>query len=164
MDEVKETLPVIEEARLKETRRSLPIALLRAREAVMSHFRPMLANHGVTEQQWRVLRVLNEAGTLDASEVADRAFILAPSLTRMIRSLEERGFISKHKDKGDGRRVLLKLAPAGEDVIHEVLPDSRKIYAVLEERFGRERIDQLVDLLGELATFRNESETPDDLA
>jgi DNA-binding MarR family transcriptional regulator len=60
--------------------------------------------------------------------------------------------------------VLLKLAPAGEAVIHEVLPDSRKIYAVLEERFGRERIDQLVDLLGELATFRNESETPDDLA
>lgn len=139
------------------TRRSLPIALLRAREAVMSHFRPMLAQHDVTEQQWRVIRVLHEAGTLDASEVAERAFILAPSLTRMIRSLEERGFISKHKDKGDGRRVLLTIAPAGETIIREVLPDSRKIYENLEAHYGRERLDILLDLLDELASFRNEA-------
>ncbi|MGO7998126.1 hypothetical protein ACC734_37775, partial [Rhizobium ruizarguesonis] len=61
----------------RDTRRSLPIALLRAREAVMGHFRPMLALHDVTEQQWRVIRILAEAGTLDASEMSERAFILA---------------------------------------------------------------------------------------
>lgn len=147
-------------ARLRSTRRSLPIALLRAREAVMSHFRPMLAQHDVTEQQWRVIRVLDESGMLDASEVAERAFILAPSLTRMIRSLEERGFISKHKDKGDGRRVLLKIAPAGEAIIRDVLPDSRKIYEQLEARYGRERLENLVELLDELASFRNETGSP----
>lgn len=141
----------------RSTRRSLPITLLRAREAVMSHFRPMLAKHDVTEQQWRVIRVLYEAGTLDASEVAERAFILAPSLTRMIRSLEERGFISKHKDKSDGRRVLLRIAPAGETIIRAVMPDSRKIYQDLETRFGRERMDILLELLDELTTYRNEA-------
>lgn len=152
-----ETRPAEATTTPRATRRSLPITLLRAREAVMSHFRPMLAQHDVTEQQWRVIRVLHEAGTLDASEVAERAFILAPSLTRMIRSLEERGFISKHKDKGDGRRVLLKIAPAGEAIIREVLPDSRKIYDALEERYGRERLDSLVEMLDELASFRNEA-------
>ncbi|BCH56814.1 homoprotocatechuate degradation operon regulator HpaR [Agrobacterium vitis] len=141
----------------RATRRSLPITLLRAREAVMSHFRPMLAQHDVTEQQWRVIRVLHEAGTLDASEVAERAFILAPSLTRMIRSLEERGFISKHKDSADGRRVLLKIAPAGEMIIREVMPDSRKIYQDLENRFSRERMEILLELLDELASYRNEA-------
>ena len=40
--------------------RSLPMQLLRAREAVMQRFRPMLHQHGVTEQQWRVIRVLVE--------------------------------------------------------------------------------------------------------
>lgn len=144
-------------ATLRATRRSLPIALLRAREAVMSHFRPMLAQHDVSEQQWRVLRLLHEAGMLDASDVAERAFILAPSLTRMIRSLEERSFITKHKDRGDGRRVLLKIAPAGEAIIHEVLPDSRRIYEALEKRFGAERLDGLVDLLDELASLRSEA-------
>ena len=79
----------------RATKASLPMSLLRAREAVMSHFRPMLDRHGVNEQQWRVIRVLAEAGQMDASEVAERANILAPSLTRMIKALSERGLIVK---------------------------------------------------------------------
>ena len=75
-------------------RRSLTIALLRARETVMSHFRPILAAHDVTEQQWRVLRVLAESGTLDVTELADKASLLAPSLTWIIKTLDERGLIS----------------------------------------------------------------------
>jgi homoprotocatechuate degradation regulator HpaR len=135
-------------------RRSLAIGLLRAREAVMSHFRPILADHDVTEQQWRVIRVLSEAGTLDATEVADKAFILAPSLTRMIKSLEERGFITKHKDKADGRRVLLKLAPPGRAIIDEVMPDSRRVYAEIDARFGADRVGELLDMLDELAALK----------
>jgi homoprotocatechuate degradation regulator HpaR len=139
----------------KNTRRSLPIALLRAREAVMTHFRPMLAEHDITEQQWRVIRILAETGMVDASEMADRAFILAPSLTRIIRSLEERGIITKAKDENDGRRVLLQITPAGLAIIDEVAPESRLIYDKLESRFGRERIDQLLDMLDELASFND---------
>ncbi|MFT4184114.1 MAG: homoprotocatechuate degradation operon regulator HpaR [Rhizobium sp.] len=137
----------------RQSRRSLTIGLLRAREAVMSHFRPILAAHDVTEQQWRVIRVLSEAGTLDASEVADKASILAPSLTRMIRSLEERGFITRHKDKTDGRRVLLRVTPAARMVIEDVMPESRKVYDDIGARFGPERVEQLLDMLEELATL-----------
>lgn len=139
----------------RNTRRSLPIALLRAREAVMSHFRPMLAEHDITEQQWRVIRILAERGTVDASEMADRAFILAPSLTRIIRSLEERGIIAKTKDENDGRRVLLQITPAGLAIIEEVAPESRLIYDRLEKRIGRERIDQLLDMLDEIASLND---------
>jgi homoprotocatechuate degradation regulator HpaR len=139
----------------RNTRRSLPIALLRAREAVMGHFRPMLAEHDITEQQWRVIRILAEAGTVDASEMADKAFILAPSLTRIIRTLEERGIITKSKDDNDGRRVLLEITPAGLAIINEVAPESRLIYDKLEKRFGRERIDQLLDMLDELAALND---------
>jgi homoprotocatechuate degradation regulator HpaR len=140
----------------RERRRSLAIGLLKAREAVMSHFRPILADHDLTEQQWRVLRVLAESGMLDASEVAEKAFILAPSLTRMLRSLEERGFISKHKDEADGRRVLLRLAPDGQAVIDEVMPDSRRVYAQIDARFGAQRVEQLLDMLEDLATLKLE--------
>lgn len=140
----------------RNTRRSLPIALLRAREAVMGHFRPMLAAHDITEQQWRVIRILAEAGMVDASEMADRAFILAPSLTRIIRSLEERGIITKAKDDNDGRRVLLQITAAGLAIIEEVAPESRLIYDRLEKHFSREKIELLLDMLDEVATF-NES-------
>ncbi|MFN3506678.1 MAG: homoprotocatechuate degradation operon regulator HpaR [Allorhizobium sp.] len=135
----------------RNTRRSLPIALLRAREAVMTHFRPMLAAHELTEQQWRVIRILGENGTVDASEVAERAFILAPSLTRIIKSLEERGLIGKDRDEADGRRVLLRITPAGLKIIEEVTPESRMIYSDLERKFGEEKINLLLDLLGELS-------------
>jgi homoprotocatechuate degradation regulator HpaR len=148
-DETKDPLP-------RERRRSLAIGLLKAREAVMSHFRPILADHDVTEQQWRVLRTLSEAGLLDATEVAEKAFILAPSLTRMLRSLEERGLISRHKDKADGRRVLLRLAPAGQAVIEEVMPDSRRVYAEIDSRFGAGRVEELLDMLEDLATLKLE--------
>jgi homoprotocatechuate degradation regulator HpaR len=130
------------------------MSLLRAREAVMSHFRPMLDRHGVNEQQWRVIRVLAEAGELDASEVAERANILAPSLTRMIKALTERRLIVKSRDEGDGRRVILTIAPAGLDLLHEVSPDSARIYDEIEARFGRERVEALLKLLDDLTKLK----------
>ena len=139
----------------RDTRRSLPIALLRAREALMAHFRPMLAAHDLTEQQWRVIRVLGERGTLDASEVADRAFILAPSLTRIIRTLEERGLILKERGEADGRRVMLSLTQEGLRIIDEVAPESRQIYASLEARFGAAWIADLLDRLERLSEFND---------
>ena len=148
-DEMTESLP--DKLLPRDTRRSLPIALLRAREAVMMHVRPMLARREVTEQQWRVIRVLAQAGKLDASELADRAFVLAPSLTRILKSLEERGLVGRGKDAGDGRRVILEITPAGLDLINDVTPDSRAIYARIEKAYGKDRIDVLLDMLGELA-------------
>jgi len=87
--------------------------------------------------------------------MADRAFILAPSLTRIIRSLEERGLIAKAKDLADGRRVLLSITPAGLDIIHAVAPESSAIYARLETHFGREWIDDLLERLDLLAQARD---------
>jgi homoprotocatechuate degradation regulator HpaR len=133
----------------RDTRRALPIALLRAREAIMARFRPILHARDVTEQQWRVIRVLGEESPLDASEVAKRACVLAPSLTRIIKALEERGLISRQRDTGDGRRISLAIAPAGMAMIRDVTPEVQAVYAELEESYGRDRIEHLLDILGE---------------
>lgn len=132
------------------TRRSLPMALLRAREVIMAHFRPMLARHDITEQQWRVLRVLAEAGPLEATELANRASILPPSLTRMIKAMEERRFISRNKVKDDGRRTLLAISPAGLALIEELSPERVAIYDAIEQRYGAEQQERLLDLLESL--------------
>ena len=135
----------------RDTRHSLPMALLRAREAVMNRFRPMLAAHDINEQQWRVIRVLGEVDSLDATEVAVRANILAPSLTRMIKAMTERGLIERAKDASDGRRVMLSIAPKGRALLAAVAPDSAEIYRALEQAYGPERTGQLIELLIELA-------------
>ncbi len=136
---------------IPELRRSLPIALLRAREVVISRFRPILNRHGLSEQQWRVLRVLSEMSEpIDASNLASRSFILPPSLTRILKSLAERGFISCERDRIDGRRTLLVISPAGREIIRTVGPESRQVFLELENRYGTERVEALLDMLEDL--------------
>lgn len=130
---------------LARTRRSLPMALLRAREAVMDRFRPMLNARGVTEQQWRVMRVLAEGERIDATALAKAANILPPSLTRILKTLDARGFIEIRRHPDDARRTLITLAAAGQDFMAEVAPASAQIYARIETLIGPEHIDRLLD-------------------
>lgn len=117
----------------------------------MARFRPILDAHGINEQQWRVIRVLAEQGSLDATDLAARANVLAPSLTRMLRSLTQRGLISRRRDAGDGRRALLAVTPAGEALIARVTPEAAAAYARIDAEFGPERVAALVALLDALA-------------
>src|SRR5215472_5009922 len=80
---------------------SLPMALLRAREAVMRLFRPGLRQRRVTEQQWRILRALAHAGPLEISELAETTCLLAPSLSRILPELERRSLISRRQVDSD---------------------------------------------------------------
>jgi len=137
-------------ADLALTERSLSIALLRSREAVMEHFRPMLKTHGVTEQQWRVMRVLSEVGASDASRVAQLACVLRPSLSRIIKTLETRCFIQTVKDDTDARKTLITLTPAGIAFLAALTPQSTMAYQEIEKRLGKKRIDKLLDELGVL--------------
>ncbi len=137
-----------------QTSKSLPIAMLRAREAMMLSFRPILAKHGLTEQQWRVLRVLGENGTSDAGQVAFDACILAPSLSRIICKLESGKFISRFIDEKDGRRINLSLTSLGREVIKKIAPDMDIIYKAIQKRYGEEKLSDLLDLLGEVSEWR----------
>ncbi|MBP9185123.1 MAG: homoprotocatechuate degradation operon regulator HpaR [Fuscovulum sp.] len=135
----------------RSTQLALPMALLRAREAVMARFRPLLDRHGINEQQWRVIRVLAEHDGLDATELARRANILAPSLTRMIRALADRGLIRRGRDAGDGRRAILTITPEGRELIDQVTPHAGAIYDAIDAEFGPDRVRALVALLDELS-------------
>ena len=137
-----------------ETSKSLPIAMLRAREAIMLSFRPVLAKHGFTEQQWRVLRVLGEKGTSDAGQVAFDACILAPSLSRIIGKLEKDGYISRFIDANDGRRINLTLTNLGQDILEKIGPETQSIYNALQKRYGEEKLLTILELLGEISEWR----------
>ncbi len=129
---------------------SLPMALLRAREAVMCLFRPGLRKHGVTEQQWRILRALAHRGPLEVTELAEATFLLAPSLSRILPDLEARGLVSRRQVDTDLRRSVVSLEPKGLRLIAAHAPYSEEMYDEIARRFGAERIEQLIGLLQEL--------------
>lgn len=138
----------------RDTRRSVPIMLLRAREAVMSRFRPVLARHDLSEQQWRVVRVLGEVDSLEAREVAERACILAPSLSRILKALEERGLVTRRTDSRDRRRLVLSITPRGVELLAAITHEASTGYAEFVEQFGADRVDELLGMLADLADLR----------
>ncbi len=137
-------------ARLKDDRQSLPIALLRAREAVMGLFRPHHRRGGISEPQWRVIRVLHFEGELDASTLARLAYLLAPSLSRILKDLEASDLVRRRPGRGDSRQSLLSLSPKAVTMVARVAPFLDGIHRDIACRFGRDRLDTLLGLLVEL--------------
>src|SRR3979490_415939 len=137
-------------AAMREFSRSLPMSLLRAREAVMRQFRPSLRNHGLTEQQWRILRALTAVDAIEVTELARVAFLLGPSLSRILRDLEARDLIERRTAKADLRRPVVSISPKGLKLIEAVAPTSEAIYAEITSRFGARKLAELQDMLGAL--------------
>lgn len=135
---------------LRQTRRSLPIALLRARETVMGPIRDMLSSSGVNEQKWRVLRVIQERGPLELSQVAAEACLLLSSLTRMVRPMEEEGLIRRETPPEDRRKTVISITPQGEALVRAHSSESAQIFARIEREIGTEKLERLLDLLEEL--------------
>ena len=137
-------------AGIMDDRQSLPIALLRAREAVMSYFRPHHRKGGITEQQRRVIRVLYLDGEMDATSLARRSYLLAPSLSRILKDLEAAGYLRRRPGTDDSRQSLLSLSPKGSATVTRAAPFLDGIHREIARRFGRKRIDELLALLAEL--------------
>ena len=135
---------------MREFSRSLPMSLLRAREAVMRQFRPSLRDHGLTEQQWRILRALAAVDAIEVTELARVAFLLGPSLSRILHDLEARHLIERRVVKADQRRGLVAISAKGVRLIGTVAPSSEAIYAAISRRYGARKLRELQDMLHEL--------------
>jgi homoprotocatechuate degradation regulator HpaR len=134
----------------RKTKRSLPIALLRARERVMEPVRGMLAESGVTEQKWRVLRVLEETGEIEPTVIASEACLHLPSLSRILKTMEADGLVQRKEDLADRRKTLVAISEAGRTILARHSEQSVAIFLELEERMGKEKIEAVLDLLEEL--------------
>ena len=132
---------------LRKARRSLPIALLRARESVMNPIRAMLQKSGLTEQKWRVLCVLSESGVMEQTRIASEACLLLPSLTRILKSLEADNLVERSADAEDRRRTLVAITTPGRLLIDEHAAEGSKIIAALEARLTPNALNALLDAL-----------------
>jgi homoprotocatechuate degradation regulator HpaR len=132
---------------MRDFSRSLPMSLLRAREAVMRHFRASLRSHGLTEQQWRILRALAAIDEIEVTELARVAFLLGPSLSRILRDLEARHLIERRVVKADLRRGMVSISARGLRLMAAVAPSSEAIYAAITRRYGARRLAELQQML-----------------
>ena len=130
--------------------RNLPRLLLQARESMMAHTRPSLRAHGLSDQQWRVLRVLGEHGTVETGRVAREAFILGPSLTGVLARMERDGLVQRRRDSGDQRRNVVEATPKGLKLVQRLSLTIEDHYGWMEKSLGKEKLAELYGLLDQV--------------
>ena len=143
---------------LRDFKRSLPMSLLRAREAVMKKFMPSLKEHNLSSQQWRVIRALDDEDGLDISELSERCQLLMPSLSRIIQNLDSRKLVNRQLVEADQRRSVIYLTESGRNLFELVAPISEERYNYITERFGYGKLELLYELLDELVEKINEED------
>ncbi len=130
--------------------RNLPRLLLQARESVMAHTRPSLREHGLSDQQWRVLRVLGEHGTIETGRVAREAFILGPSLTGVLARMERDGLVRRARDAQDQRRSVVEATPRGLKLVGKLSRMIEEHYGWMEQSLGKRKLAELYVLLDDV--------------
>ena len=143
--------------------RNLPRLLLQAREAVMTHTRPSLREHGLSDQQWRVLRVLGEIAHfeegVETGRVAREAFLLGPSLTGVLTRMERDGLIERRRCPQDARSTVVRATELGLSKVAKLSEAIEAHYAFMESELGKLKLAQLYQLLDaviQLETFHTE--------
>ena len=135
---------------IHSTQRSLPIALIRAREKVMGPVREMLATTGLTEQQWRVLRVLEEIGPMEPSRLAERAALHMPSQTRIVQTLYNKGYVDRFAHQSDRRKQNIAVTDSGKELIAEHIVSAKILMESFKTALGANKYDQLLSLLADV--------------
>jgi homoprotocatechuate degradation regulator HpaR len=130
--------------------KNLPHLLLQSREALMSRFRPVLNQHGVTEQQWRILRVLLDEDGLEPRQLCERCLISSPSIAGVLMRMEEAGWIKRERMEHDQRRVTVTVTAATKKLGKSMAPMIEREYLKLEKLVGVKQLQQVYDALDTL--------------
>jgi DNA-binding MarR family transcriptional regulator len=113
-------------------------------------FEVTLESLGLTIQKYRVLAYLDQAPATP-SELAYRLTVQAPTVTRLVAGLTERGYVSREVDGNDRRRNVLRVTGAGRRAIAQASAASQaamdRILAPLPAR-DRAAVDRGLELLG----------------
>ena len=130
---------------------SLPMLLYAAIDVVMPRFRQIFKEFGLTEQQWRVLRVLWDIEEISHSELARITLIPTPSLVGIVDRLANMQLIERRRSALDRRVMLIATTAQGRELREQILPPVQQTYFELRESIDdatwRALMDGLEDLV-----------------
>jgi DNA-binding MarR family transcriptional regulator len=128
--------------RLRDTTDLIPIAreVRLAAQSLARHVKdhtPSLAPHLFTVLAWL------EEGPATARDLAGRERVSAPSMSKSVSELEERGFVSRTVDPSDARQKIVSLTESGRDALLRGRTDRDEYVAALLVNCTREELDGL---------------------
>ncbi len=136
---------------IEQFTRSLPMMLYRSLDAVTPRFRKIFSDFGLTEQQWRVLRVLWERQDVTLNELSGITLIPAPSLVGVVDRLQGMGLVERRRSDADRRKVYVLATQKGGELEAKVMPQVASAYAALKQSVDAETWDQVLKGLQQIS-------------
>ena len=130
---------------------SLPMILNRALDATRPDYRELFARFELTEQQWRVLRVLWSAGKVTSVELSTRTLLPAPSLVGILDRLEKKGLVSRVRSVEDRRAIFVIATAKGRALEAKVTPLVSEIDQELRARVTPEEWQMMEQVLQKIS-------------
>lgn len=130
--------------------RNVPLLLTHLRERHLARFRPLLHARGLTEQQWRVVRLLVDAGPLEPREIGRICGFSSPSLTGVLARMDELGLVARERHASDQRRRVVSLTPAARRLAAAMAPEIDAIYERIRADVGEPLYERLCDAIDQV--------------
>ena len=130
---------------------SLPMILSRSLDDIMPQYRSLFQAHGITDQQWRVMRALWEKEHLTSKKISQITLIPAPSLVGILDRLEKKGLLGRLRSVKDRRLVFIRPTRAGRELQELMLPKIEEIHNFLKERVTSKEWSEMKRILDKLS-------------
>jgi len=125
------------------------LGLLRTADAVKRSLAQVIEPHGITPQQYNVLRILRGAGPdgLPTLTIGERMIEQTPGVTRLVDRLERKGLVARKPCSTDRRRVFCRITPKGLDLLKELDDPINRWDAQAVSVLPPSELDSLINLL-----------------
>jgi homoprotocatechuate degradation regulator HpaR len=117
---------------------------------VFAHFRPILNDDGITEQQWRIVRALLESGPLEPREIGALCHLSSPNLAGVLARMDDLGLVARERMADDARRVKVSITAKSRPLAARMAPRIEATYRKLEAKIGPDAAERLYATLDEL--------------
>jgi DNA-binding MarR family transcriptional regulator len=114
-----------------------------ARHRIKQVVLAQVAKHRLTSQQFWMLIGLRESPGLSQAALAERVRADAPTVSRTVSALLERGLLRSEPDPADRRRSRMYLSARGERLAGELAPVARDVRAALVDGMGEDEVEAL---------------------
>tara|TARA_B110000008_G_scaffold236967_1_gene242483 strand:- start:1692 stop:2150 length:459 start_codon:yes stop_codon:yes gene_type:complete len=135
---------------------SLPMLLNRSLDAIMPPYRDLFQEFGVTEQQWRVLRVLWEQKHLTSAQISNLTLLPSPSLVGILDRLERKGLVKRLRSTSDRREINITITNLGRELQSKVMPKVKLIQDQTREKLSPTEWKQINNILKKLDRIKIE--------
>jgi MarR family transcriptional regulator, organic hydroperoxide resistance regulator len=100
----------------------IPFLINRVSTSVRAYSKPEFEKIGLTIPRYRALVALSERGTCRAGELCELTSIEMPTMTRIIKALQNRKLVRRQRAAADDRAVELSLTTAGRSLLKRTMP------------------------------------------